>query len=672
MNSFLQTSIPPDWSLMIANPNEAKEAVDIAIREAKTNIDSIKSLPDSAITFENSVRALDRATLTLDRVWTYVNHLQSVADSEALRNVIETATPIVSEFSSGIYMDSDLFAKILVFANSDFAKNLGDEQKKLLEETILDFKESGANLSDDKKKQLVELDTTLTLKTQKFSENVLDSTMAFSLNITQENDLDGLPVTAIELAEKKAKQKGMSGWCFTLEQPSFVPFMQYASSRSLREKMWRAFTAIATEGKFDNKELMSEILQLRKKESELLDKDNFADMVLSRRMAKTGKNALDFVENLHDKFFDTFEKESKELTDFAIENSYISSPEELMPWDIAYISEKMRLKNFDFDSEAMRPYFPLENVLKGMFEIFGTLFGISVEESNLENKAWNEYVKLFTVRNSEGKELGLFYADFFPRTQKRAGAWMNLLAPAVDGKSALGLIAANVTEPTDEKPALLSHDEVETLFHEFGHLVHFFLMDSQELGLREVAWDFVELPSQIMENWTRTREGLNLFARHWETSELIPDSIYLPFHNARKFMGASACMRQLSFAKIDLELHLNSERFIGKDIETQAEDILKDYVRHFSVKVPSILPRFTHIFGDSVGYAAGYYSYKWAEVLDADAFSRFEKAGILNSKVGKEFAEKILRVGNTKAPEEAFRDFMGRNANPDALVARSI
>lgn len=672
MNAFLQKSELPDWRIMMDNPSDAIPALKTAISEASENISAIKSLEDSKLTFENSIRALDRSTLLLDKIWTALNHLQSVADSDSLRDAITKTTPEVSEFYSNIYIDEILYSKIAAFAASDKARSLSGDQKRLLEETLLDFEESGANLPKEKKRELVEIDKELTLKTQKFSENVLDSTMAFVLHITDSKDLSGLPPTAVALASKKAEQKGLKGWCFTLEQPSYVPFMEYADSQELRKRMWEAFTSVASSGKFDNYPLISEILELRKRKSIILGESSFADMILKRRMAKDGKTALNFISELHDKFESAFIREGDSLKNFAVSRGYLKDGDALNPWDVPYFSEKMRQSECDFDAEALRPYFPLDAVLGGMFKIFGILFGVSVREEPLTAPAWDDSVRLYSVSDKSGSKLGFFYADFFPRTVKRSGAWMNMLSPSFDGTPAAGIIAANISEGVNGVPPLLSHDEVETLFHEFGHLIHFFLMDSPELGLREVAWDFVELPSQIMENWTKNRDALNIFAKHWQSGAPIPQSLYDAYKRAEKFMGASGAMRQLSFAKIDLEMHIHPELFIGKNIEAAAEEILKPYTRKLSVKVPSILPRFTHLFGDSVGYAAGYYSYKWAEVLDADAFSKFEAEGILNPKVGGEFAQKILRVGNSVDPQMAFQDFMGRPPKLDALVARTI
>ena len=666
---FLQTSIPPRWSEM--NPENATNQIRSALKVAQENIEKIREL-NEPLSYENTVRALDRATDCLDRAWTYLNHLQSVADTPVLRDALNALMAEITDFYSSIDLDEKLFSVIKKFADSDEGKSLKGDKARLLSETLLDFEMSGANLPQEKKNRVRQIDSELAIKTQKYSENVLDDTKRFTLHIENESDLAGLPQTAVAIAKKKAQEKGLSGWAFTLEQPSYVPFMTYADSDVLREKLWREFSSVASKGEFSNWQLIREILELRDENSKLLSRANFADMILARRMARCGKTAMDFVDSLTEKFEKPFAKEWEELLAFARQNGYLGADEKMPPWRIAYVAEKLRSSQYGFDPELMRPYFPLESVMEGMFKICNTLYGLEICEYPLENDAWHSSVKLYQVRQAE-KTLGLFYTDFFPRQQKRAGAWMNLLSQRDGDIPALGLIASNVAEPTDDKPALLSIDEVETLFHEFGHLIHFFMMDSEEIGLREVAWDFVELPSQIMENWCHFKNCLDIFAKHWQTGEKLPDELFAKYDASRKFMGASASMRQLSFAKIDLSMHINPQFYLSANsIEEATRETLKVYSRDTSEQAPSILPRFTHLFGDPVGYASGYYSYKWAEVLDADAFTRFEKEGVLNAETGKDFADKILRVGNTINPDEAFRNFMGRDADVEALVNRSV
>ena len=669
-NPFLQNSKLPNWQIMKAE--FAKAAIETSISEANSNIASIKALSDSALNYANCIEALDNCSKNLDKAWNWLNHLQSVADTPELRKAINEITPYVTKFYASINLDSSLYAKIAAYSKSAEGRSLTGYRARLLSETLLDFELGGANLPDDKKKRLIEIGSQLSIKAQKFSENVLDDTKAYTLQLSSADDLDGLPATAIEAARNRAIKRGLDGWLFTLDAPSYTPFMSYSNRADLREKLWRAFSKIGAEGEHSNIALMKDILALRAEESKILGRANFADELLERRMAKSGQKALEFVENLHLRFKEAFDAEWREILDFA-KSSKILDNGAMPPWSFAYAAERLRREKYDFDTEQLRPYFPFERVKEGLFEICSKLYGIKIRKSPDNPTAWHQSVELYELYDRNGALLGLFYTDFFPRQTKRSGAWMNLLRPAADGLPALGVIAGNISEASGDTPALLTHDEVETLFHEFGHLLHFFMMDCPALGLRDVAWDFVELPSQIMENWSRNRQCLDIFAGHWKSGEKIPDALFKKFEKSRKFMGASAAMRQLSFAKIDLVAHINPEKFIdAPDIDAVAERELTGYTHKYSCKVPSILPRFTHLFGDAVGYAAGYYSYKWAEVLDADAFTRFKNEGVLNPRTGADFAEKILKVGNSIDPAQAFRNFMGRDPDIEALVNRSI
>ncbi len=662
--SFLQKVVPPNWQEMTAD--KAQADIRSALVEARNNLDNIKNIPNENLNFNNTIRALDRACVNLDRAWTYLNHLESVMTSPELRQALNDLMPEVSDFFSSILLDDALYAKVSAYAETQEAQNLQGEEKILLAETLKDFQEEGAMLSAKQKQRLREINTALSLKGQKFSENELDSTKEFILHITDENDLAGLPQNAIDIASKTANERGLQGWVFTLDRPSYAPFMSYAKNDELRKQMWEASSKIATSGKFDNCPIIKEILELRDEKAKLLSFKNYADYTLSRRMAKSGANAIDFIERLRTRFYDTFKTEWENLQNFATSLGC----ENIKPWQTAYYTEKLRKQKYDFDPEQLRDYLPFNSVVEGMFKIAKTLFGLEIEKCPDNSNAWHESVELFNIYK-QGKLIGKFYTDFIPRKQKRSGAWMNLLSPAVDGTVALGVIAGNLTEPSGNKPALLSHDDASTLFHEFGHLIHFMLMDANELSLRNVAWDFVELPSQIMENWCLDKQCLDLFACHWQTGEKIPEEIFAKFKRSQKFAGATACMRQLSFAKIDLLMHTRTQDFINApDLENLAQTSIADCTHDYKMPVPTILPRFTHLFGG--GYASAYYSYKWAEVLDADAFTRFQKEGLLNAQTGTDFAEKILRVGKTVPPEKAFENFMGRQPSIEPLVERSI
>lgn len=670
---FLQKQFPPNWQSM--KPEFAYADVRKAIAVARSITDGIKHTPDALLTYENCPRALDRADADLSLVWGRLNHLESVADTPELRKAVNDLSDEVSEFSASLSLDSELYAKVKAFSESPAGRALTGWRKTLVEETLLDFADSGADLPAEKKSALLEIEKLLTKKTQKYSENVLDATKAYTLLITDAADLDGLPDNAVQTAAQKAKDRNMTGWLFTLEQPSMSAFMRYANNRALRRKLWEASANLARSGEFSNIPLIGEILSLRAKEAEILGRKNFADVVLARRMARNGKTAVDFVEDLHGKFAHAFNAEWRELEAFA----KTAGLEKIMPWDTSFVAEKLRKAKYDFDPEALRDYLPFDRVIGGLFRICELLYGIRIEQMPSSAGAWHESVKLFKMTAKDGQTMGMFYTDFVPRTTKRAGAWMNLLSPAeIDDfgritTPALGVIAGNLSEPVGGKPALLSPDDVETLFHEFGHLVHFFTMDCPEPSLRDVAWDFVEMPSQLMENWCYMPESAALFAEHWRTREKIPPQLFAKYADSKKFLGGIACMRQLSFGILDLDMHINPKKYVSSpDLELECQKTVEKYVHDYGVFCPTIVARFTHLFGEEVGYAAGYYSYKWAEVLDADIFTRFKREGILNPNLGAEFARKILRVGLCVPPEKAFEDFMGRAPNSEALLERSI
>ena len=655
-NPFLSASFPPDFRA--ATPETAENAIIFALDNAKKNIAKIESLSEAEANFNSVVRALDNADKLLSQVWTLANHLESVVSSAEMRGILAKYESPVSEFYSSICTNEILWQKILVVKNS--GESLNRDESKLLADTVFSFEQNGANLPPSGKERLKALDLRLAGLTRKFSENALDAQNAFELNILDESELDGLPDSAKSLARSLAAQKGKSGFLLTLDAPVLMPVLAYCKNENLRKTLWLEHSNLCFGGGFDNTELIRDILKTRLEKAELLGKKNFADFVLADRMAKNGKTALEFIESLHSKILKYFKRDIAEIEAFAKK-----SPIE--PWNSAYYAELMRRENYDFSGEEFRPYITLEGAFKGAFLVADRLYGLRFEKAEAES--WHKDVEFFNVFDKSGRRIASFYADFFPRKGKRAGAWMNLL---IDGETKLGVIAGNFNAPSGGVPPLLNFDELSTLFHEFGHLIHFILMDSPERGLRNVAWDFVELPSQIMENWCAKKEILDTFARHYKSGEKLPDSIFEKFEKSKKFRGASFFMRQLSFAKIDLDLHINTKKYLGCNIEAEAKKTLESYSQKYSAPTRTILPHFTHVCGDPVGYAAGYYSYKWAEALDADAFTRFESGGILNPSIGAEFADKILKVGKSVPPEEAFKSFMGRDPDPDALIRRQI
>ncbi len=505
----------------------------------------------------------------------------------------------------------------------------------------------------------------------KFSDQVLDATNAFEM-LLGEDDIAGLPQSLLQQARNSAQSKGLEGYRLGLQAPFYVPFMQYSQRRDLRQKMYEAFVSRASQEPLDNRPLMDDILRLRQELSRLLGYSHFADYRLEMLMAKSGARALAFEQDLEQKTLPYYQRERTALLEFAKHLGI----HDLQPWDLSFVTENLRRSKFDFDDEALRPYFPLEGVLKGMFEIAQRLFGIRISERD-NPKVWHKDVSFYDIHDQAGHHLASFYADWFPRESKRGGAWMNRFItgkPQANGQFSphLGLMCANFTLPASDRPALLTHREVETTFHEFGHLLHHCLtkVEVSDRAGTSVSWDFVELPSQIMENWTWEREALNLFARHYQTSDMIPEALYQKMQAAQTFMQAVAQMRQLSFGTVDLELHINYDPTQHGDLINYGNKIAERFAIYPEFAYNNSLASFTHVF--SGGYAAGYYSYKWSEVLEADAFTRFKQEGIFNSQTGQDYLDCILSRGDSDDPEVLFRDFMGRDPDAGALIERNL
>jgi len=620
---------------------------------------------DETIASERPLHALDVMTERLDYAMNVVRHLESVATTPALRAAFNAVQPKVSAFYSSLPLNEGLWNAIKRYAETEEARALTGTLKRFLTKTMDSFKRHGAELDPAGKARLKEIDVALTEATTKFSENVLDSTNAYELVLTEEHKLAGLPPAAVAAARASAEAKGKAGWRFTLQGPSYLALMTYLDDAQTREDVWRAYNSRATSGTHDNRPLLVKILELRNEKARLLGFRDFADLVLDDRMAHKGDAAQKFLDDLRAKTERRFEEENAELTAFA--------KRKLEPWDIAYWAEKQRAALYDFDEEALRPYLPLERVVNGMFEIFGRVFGIRVVEED-GVPAWDAQVKCYAIQDrGTGQKLGSFYADWYPRENKRGGAWMDsiLTGNPAEGRLHLGLICGNLTPPVDGKPALLTHREAETIFHEFGHLLHHLLsrVEVRSLAGTSVAWDFVELPSQIMENWCWERESLDLLARHWETGEPIPEELFHKMKRAKTFRAANAQMRQLGFGFVDLALHRNWD---GKsDVLAYARDLLAKFSAAPLPEDYAMITGFTHLFASPVGYGAGYYSYKWAEVLDADAFTRFRKEGIFSEATGRDFREKVLARGDSEDPALLYRSFMGRDPDPNALLERA-
>lgn len=687
---FLDPQQLPAWSKM--TPQKLEVDTLLALKQSQANIDAICTVkkPD----FDNTIAALELAVEPLDTVWGRAMTLDSLSDDAEQRKVIAKLTPKVSAFFASISLNDKLWSVIKNYAESEQAKALQGEKKRLLQLTLDSFKNNGADLPADKKQRVAQIQSRLSLLSKDFQQKVKDSTNAWEFITSDKNMLEGLPeaVKAAALADAKAAGKAtdkLPAWRFTQQFTSYGPVMQFAKSDELRKRMWEGRCSIGN-GKYDTEKLIWEILSLRGELAAILGYDNFADFKLHDRMAGNGSKALAFIEDMHMAVRPAFVKEMQALADFKAKKTG-EKVQKLSPWELSYWSEQQRKELFNFDSEELRQYYAIENVMDGVFAVASKLYDLRFEELPTTYKGaggtknqqqrietWHKDVKFYAVYdNKSGKLLGRFYTDWHPRKSKRGGAWMSPLDVGYNGKDGreakphLAIIAGNLTKPLEGKPALLDHREVETVFHEFGHLLHVLLSDTERSGLggTSVSWDFVELPSQILENWTWEQEAMDLYAKHFKTGEKMPTELYAKMLAARNFQSANQAIRQCAVAKFDLDLHMNPAKFVGKSIDEVDREVLKDYRVDLTHEQPSLMRSLNHVFAG--GYSAGYYSYKWAEALDADAFGKFKQEGILNPKVGAKFRETVLSKGNTKPAMELFVDFMGREPDKNALLKRS-
>ncbi|MFT3923008.1 MAG: M3 family metallopeptidase [Myxococcales bacterium] len=655
-----------------------EEAVDALLTRSRARLKAITQVSGPR-TYENTLGVLDGATEELEHAMAIVGHLEAVATTPALREAYNAVQPKISEFYASIPLDADLYAALKAYAATADAKGLETAKARFLSQTLDDFKRHGAELDDDRKKQLSQLSVELSKLTTQYSQNLLDATNAFELILPDTSRLGGLPESALDAAAESAKARGKAGsYRFTLQQPSYVAIMSYADDAGLREQFYRGFNTRATKAPHDNRALIKDILRLRKEKARLLGFANFADLNLEDRMAKTGAKAVSFLDELRAATEQHFERENQELLEFRRE---LEGPQAkaLEPWDVSYYAEKLRKSRYDFDEELLRPYFSVDAVLEGLFSLVERIYGIQVRQRK-NVPTYHPDVRYYVVLNGKGEgpehEIGAFYADLYPRESKRGGAWMADFITGLPGSrhsKHLGVMCANASPPVGDKPALLTHQDVETLFHEFGHLLHHLLgrPKVRSLAGTRVAWDFVELPSMIMENFCWERAVLDSFARHYQTKAPIPDELLTKLARTRTFRAANAQMRQLGLGAADLRMHIEYEPARDGDVIEYARGI-------FQAHAPSVLPEdyamiagFTHLFASPVGYAAGYYSYKWAEVLEADAFSRFADAGVLSREVGEEFRSRVLSRGNEADPMELYTAFMGREPSPKALLKRA-
>jgi oligopeptidase A len=647
------------------SPAHVEPAIKELLARSEAALDAVEQAPRS---YATTLGALEAATEQLELAMGIVEHLESVATTPELRDAYNAVLPSVSAFWSSISLRDGLYRALKELDATPEAASLDATRQRLLKKTLADFRRQGAELAPADKERLKELDRELSTITTRFAQNVLDATNAFELVIEDEARLSGLPDSARVMAREAAQAKGKPGYRFTLQAPSVNAVLTYADDAELRRTIWLGFNARGTEGAFDNRPLIGQLLELRRARAKLLGFRDFADLVTDDRMAQSGSNATRFIADLTEKSEAAFAREKAELDTFA---TSLGAKLPLLPWDIGYYVEKLRKARFELDEEELRAYFPAERALHGAFAVAERLYGVKITQ--LSGAAvWDPSVTTYAIEDEAGKRLGVFHVDLYPRENKRGGAWMHGLWASVPPAPNLAVFCCNSSPPSGGKPSLLLFRDVETLFHEFGHLLHHCLsrVSVRSLAGTRVAQDFVELPSQIMENWCSERDALNLFAAHYETAAPLPEALLERVRQARTFRAASMQMRQLGFAAVDLALHIDYDPAQHGDVMDYANRILQRYAASELPKDYGMLAGFLHLFSHPVGYAAGYYSYKWAEVLDADAFGRFKREGIFNPTVGRAFRDAILAQGDARDPMDLFVAFMGRKPDPQALLIR--
>ena len=640
------------------------------IAAAKAEIDAIINNPETP-TFKNTIEALDFSGNALDRLSSIFFNLNSAETCDEMQKIAQEVSPLLTEFSNDITLNEDLFKRIKAVYEQKSRLNLSPEQAMLLDKKFKSFSRNGALLSEENKLKLREIDTELAKLKLTFGENVLAETNAYQLHITNENDLKGLPEGTIEAAKSLAKSKELEGWIFTLDFPSYIPFVTYADNRELRKEIAIAAGKKAFQGnEFDNQEITLKIAKLRFERANLLGYETHSHFVLEERMAQNPDKVKSFLNDLLAKAKPAAQREFAELTAFAKE---LDGIDQLEKWDGAYYSEKLKQKLFNLDDEKLKPYFQLENVLNGAFTIAGKLYGLTFTEI-FDIDKYHEEVTTYEVKDEFGELVAIFYADFFPRKGKRNGAWMTSFKSQYikDGKNERPHISnvCNFTKPTETKPSLLTFNEVTTLFHEFGHGLHGMLANTTypSLSGTSVYWDFVELPSQIMENWCYEPEALALFAKHYETGEIIPQEYVEKIKESASFQEGMATLRQISFGLLDMAFHSNNPTEIT-NVKAFEKTAFEGTTLYPDVAENCMSVSFSHIFQG--GYSSGYYSYKWAEVLDADAFAYFQEKGIFNKEVATKFKENVLSKGGTELPMELYKRFRGQEPTPDALLKRA-
>lgn len=646
-------------------------AVKEGIKLAKAEIEAIKTNSDKA-DFNNTFVALERSGGRLNRMSEIFFNLNSAETSDEMQHLAQEISPLLTAFSNDILLDEVLFERIKEAQKNTDISVLSAEEKTLLDKKVKAFERNGANLAEDKKVQLREIDEELSTLSLTFGKHVLAETNAFEMLLNSDDEIAGLPESVLEAAKEAAEAKGKEGYLFTLQYPSYVPFMTYSSNRALREKMYKIFSSRAFKGgETDNTDLVKRIAKLRYERANLLGYKTHADFVLENRMAEKAENVLSFLDELAEHAKPAAKRELETLKAFAKD---LDGIEELQRWDITYYSEKLKKAKYEVDDELTKPYFRLEKVIDGVFEVANKLFGISFKKED-SIPVYHKDVQPYEVLDKDGSHLAVFFADFFPRAGKRDGAWMtsyrsqhldakgNQVRPHIS-------IVCNFTKPTSKTPSLLTFREVTTLFHEFGHALHGMLANStfESLSGTSVYWDFVELPSQVLENWAFEKECLDLFAHHYESGETISAELVEKLRKSANFMEGVATLRQLSFGFLDMAWHHADPTNIG-DLSAFENDAMKKVSYLPEVAGSCMSTSFSHIFQG--GYASGYYSYKWAEVLDADTFAYFQEKGIFNQDVASAFREHVLSAGGSEHPMTLYKRFRGSEPSIDALLKRA-
>jgi oligopeptidase A len=673
-NPLLELDGLPPFSHI--KPEHVKPAVDQLLAESRRLVEQLLE-QNSCYTWDNLVEPLETMDDRINRAWSPVGHMNAVVNSDVLRETYNDCLPVLSEYGTEMGQHEGLYKAFRQIAKGDEYARLDTAQKKVIDNALRDFRLSGIELGQDARNRYKEILQKLSQLSSQYSDNVLDATNAWHKQISDETLLAGLPESARSLAKQTATQRGLEGWVFTLEFPSYYPVITYADNRDLREELYSAYVTRASEqgpnaGQWDNSSIMEEILALRHEAALLLGFNNYAERSLATKMAESTEQVTGFLNDLAERSRPAAVRELQEVRDFA---RALDNSDDLQAWDIPYYSEKLRQKKYAISQEELKPYFPEPRVVEGLFLIVERLYGLQIETVEGVD-TWHEDVHFYRIRDAAGDVRGEFYLDLYARQHKRGGAWMDECISRRDTGKALQIpvayLTCNFSPPIGDQPALFTHDEVITLFHEFGHGLHHMLTQinySGVSGISGVAWDAVELPSQFMENWCWERGALDLFSGHFESGEKIPDEMYQRMQQAKNYQSAMQMMRQLEFASFDFRMHRDYDPARGARIHSTLNRVREE----IAVMQPPAFNRFensfTHIFGG--GYAAGYYSYKWAEVLSADAFSAFEETGIFNRDTGNKFLNSVLEQGGSREPMELFIEFRGREPTIDALLRHS-